>query len=653
MSKTFFSVILSFFISGIAYAQDSIAVSALDEVVVTAGKYPRKQSETGKVITVIGRERLAQSSARSLADVLNTVAGTTIIGANANPGTNLNVSIRGSSAGNVLILIDGIPVNDPSVITNYFDLNFVNVDQVERVEILKGGQSTLYGSDAVAGVINIITRKSAFKKWGGNAELSAGSFGTIKTNLGLSGRRQSSGWGIQYGYQRTDGLSSAYDSSGSGNFDRDGLAQHTVNGHYHFALSPKLKIQLNGNLSAYKTDLDAASFKDERDFTGKNTQYQLGAAISYELEKTRLKLNYRYHDLKREYLDDSIHQSSPFVIYSESFYKGKTHFAELLLNRNTAQAEFLAGIDFRQNRMDQEGFALYSFGPAFTSLSDSLAEMLQVSTFSSLILKNKSGGSLEMGGRWNHHSEYGNNFTYTINPSWLIARRVKLFLNLYSAYKTPTLYQLFDHNYGNTDLKPERSQWIEGGVQYYPNNEWDLRMVYFKRNSKDVISFIYTDPGSFEARYVNMGKLKSSGLEAEIAYRNRKLHFSLNGAYIKGSIQSPYDEAGNKLGTDTVYSNLYRVPKYSANLVAGYSINSKWNLSATIRYVGDRPEPVYASAPFILDQYLVADLYSSYALSKKIKLYVDLRNLTDEHYFDQRGYTNKGLHVMGGLLVNF
>ncbi|MBL0337039.1 MAG: TonB-dependent receptor plug domain-containing protein [Chitinophagaceae bacterium] len=143
MKKLFF-VLAAVIFSSRLLAQDTTHHS-LDEVVLSASKYARKQSETGKVVTVITREQLDQSGARGLGELLNGIAGTIVTGANNNAGTNQTISIRGGSAGNVLLLVDGIPVNDPSVITNYFDLNFIHPSQVERIEILKGGQSTLYG----------------------------------------------------------------------------------------------------------------------------------------------------------------------------------------------------------------------------------------------------------------------------------------------------------------------------------------------------------------------------------------------------------------------------------------------------------------------------------------------------------------------------
>jgi vitamin B12 transporter len=155
-------VLAAVIISNQLIAQDTARLQ-LDEVVVTANKYEQKQSTTGKVLNIISRQQLERSGGKTLSEVLNTLPGLTMIGANNVLGTNQNISIRGASAGNVLLLIDGIPVNDPSAITNYYDLNFINIDQVERIEVLKGGQSTLYGSDAVAGVINVILKKQIKK----------------------------------------------------------------------------------------------------------------------------------------------------------------------------------------------------------------------------------------------------------------------------------------------------------------------------------------------------------------------------------------------------------------------------------------------------------------------------------------------------------
>ena len=160
-------------------AQDS-AYNQLNEVVVTANRYEQKQNTTGKVITVINKEMIEKSAGKTVAQLLNEQAGVVVNGALNNLGSVQTVYMRGASSGRALILMDGVPVNDPSMINNEFDLNLFSLNDVERIEICRGAQSTLYGSDAVAGVINIITvKKDVTKAFNGAAAVSAGNYGML------------------------------------------------------------------------------------------------------------------------------------------------------------------------------------------------------------------------------------------------------------------------------------------------------------------------------------------------------------------------------------------------------------------------------------------------------------------------------------------
>ncbi|RYY93501.1 MAG: TonB-dependent receptor, partial [Chitinophagaceae bacterium] len=142
-------------------AQQADSSTTLGEVVVTANKFPKAAGETGKEVTVIGRDVLDRNSGRTVAEVLSVQAGFRIVGSQNNLGTNQDLYLRGAGVGKTLILIDGIPAYDPSGIDQAFDLNSIPLDNIERVEIVKGALSTLYGSDAIAGVVNIITRKGS------------------------------------------------------------------------------------------------------------------------------------------------------------------------------------------------------------------------------------------------------------------------------------------------------------------------------------------------------------------------------------------------------------------------------------------------------------------------------------------------------------
>src|SRR5436190_2991516 len=180
-------VVAAVIISSQLNAQKDTTV--LDEAVVTANKFEQKQSQTGKVITVINKEQLEKSNGKTVAQLLNEQAGITIAGAYMSAGSVQTVFMRGASSGRTLILIDGIPVNDPSMINNEFDLNLISINDVERIEICKGAQSTLYGSDAIAGVINIITvKKNVNKPFNVKATAGFGNKKTFRDNLQFYGK---------------------------------------------------------------------------------------------------------------------------------------------------------------------------------------------------------------------------------------------------------------------------------------------------------------------------------------------------------------------------------------------------------------------------------------------------------------------------------
>lgn len=641
-----FTFIILLLTGSSAFAQDSAMVSSLNEVVITASKYSRKQTETGKVLTVVSREQLERSSGKTLSEVLNTVAGTTIIGSNSNLGTNLAVSIRGATVGNVLILINGIPVNDPSVITNYFDLNFIDINQVERVEILKGGQSTLYGSDAVAGVINIIMRKPSDKDLHANVSASAGSYGTFKANAGISQASEKSQLSLQYGYLNSKGFSAAYDSTGNNNFDKDKYDQHNITGTWQIALTDKLSANLFGQYSRYKAGVDANAFKDEKDYTVTTDNIQGGAGLGYQLNNGALRFNYRYNNVKRLYLDDSVFNAPNYL---RSDYAGRTHFVELYGNKKWKHVELLAGVDYRKNIMSLETISVSAWGPFTSELSDSLGKMDQVSPYASVVLKANKIFNIELGGRWNIHSEYGNNFTYTINPNAFISDKVKLFANFYSAFKTPTLYQLFDPFSGNTALQPEESFNAEGGAQWFINRNFNVRAVYFYRKTKDAIEYIYTDPSNYIAQYSNVNNKTAQGIELEAEYRGEKWNVSANYTHIRGRLSSGYDNTGFPIGKDTSVDNVFRNPNDVFNLNSGIWVTKKFYAGTTLRIAGKRLEPVYGGDPKQLDSYYTVDLYGEYRLLKKMKLFADFKNITNQRYFEILGYNARRFNMMAGI----
>lgn len=643
MKKHFF-VLAAVIISNQLIAQDTARLQ-LDEVVVTANKYEQKQSTTGKVLNIISRQQLERSGGKTLCEVLNTLPGLTMIGANNVLGTNQNISIRGASAGNVLLLIDGIPVNDPSAITNYYDLNFINIDQVERIEVLKGGQSTLYGSDAVAGAINVILKK-ADKKITVFGGVTGGSYNTLKESIGFGGQQKNTHFSINYTHQSSDGFSAATDKNKVGGFDNDGFKQHALNGRFEFSPAKNLKINFTGTYNNYFADLDAAAFTDEKDYTVKNDNKQLGTSAVYTLKKTTIHLNYNFNHVIRRYNDDSLYQSSPYSKFARSSYTGRIHFAELYGNWKINNFELLIGADYRWNNTDQWYWSTGAFGPYAPPALH--AEMKQVSPYLTLAYNQDNGFGAEIGGRYNDHSVYGNNVSFNFNPFFVIKDKAKLFANIYSAFKTPTLYQLYDQSIGNSSLTPEKSTVAEAGVEFLSLKKLNARVVGFYRQAKDAILYTF-NPSTFAGKYLNASKQTNYGIELEGGFAHKKVSITANYTYTNGKTTAAFDGTGAPLSKDTTYYNLYRIPKHTIHIDFGVQATPTIYCSIKSRSASKREEYVYGAAAETLKAYVVFDVYGEYKMGKETRLFLEINNIAGNKYVDILGYNTRGFNFNTGI----
>jgi len=634
-------------ISSQLYAQKD-STKNLDEVVITATKFPIKQSLTGKVVTVIDGQQLQRNSGKSLTEVLNTQAGIVVNGSSNVLGTNQDVYLLGAAAGKTLILLDGVPVYDASGISGAYDLNLISVDQVERIEILKGSQSTLYGSDAIAGVINIISKKGGAKKINATASLAGGSYNTFKGSVAVNGTVKNTGYSVQYTKLKSKGFSTAQYQTGINNFDNDGMDENIFRTNISQKIGNKFSVRANTQLSYYKTDADAGQFTDDADYTIKNKNTLIGFGADYTMAKTILHFNYNYNRVSRVYLDDSASRGG-FSYYSKGDYTGKSHFAELYSNIAVAKhIDVLVGADYRNQLTGQNYFSISSFGP-FTStpLSDDSTKVNQFGAYASVVVKDVKGFNVELGARYNNFNKYGNVFTFSFNPSYVINNSIKIFGNISSGFKAPSLYQVYsEYRNPNGELKPEKSLSIEGGIQYYKDNI-NLRAAYFSRDIKDNIVFYSAGAPTYANYYVNADKQKDKGLELETSIVFGKVTLNANYVNLDGKVET---KAGLK---DTSFFNLYRRPRQTVNLNVGIELCKNWNMNIGVQSIGKRYEAVYASAPIEMPAYYVWNLYSTYCITKNIKAFVDLKNITDEKYSEVYGYNSRRFNFMAGVNLNF
>ena len=630
--------------SSTSYAQDS--AKTLNEVIVTATKAPIKQSQTGKVVTVITQEKLQKSFGKTLGEVLNEQPGMTINGAENTFGTNQTVYTRGASAGNTLILLDGVPLYDASGISSEFDLNNFALDNIERIEILKGSQSTLYGSDAVAGVINIITKKSGKKPLNINADLSAGSYGTYKGAVSLSGNNgHGQTFFISYNKIYSNGFSSAYDSTGKNNFDDDGFKQDVFQLNYSFKPFKKTSFRFFGKYNNNHADLDAGAFHDDKDYTNHNNNLIAGAVIDYKIKKGFIRLQYAYNRFNRNFLDDST-DIGGLSKYQRGKYNGTSNYAELFTHIDISdQIELLTGADFRQNTSSQiyDFYPDYGF-PALPISADS-AITKQLSYYASIMYKQKKGFNIELGSRWNHHNIYGSNFTYSLNPFFVLKDHFKIYANISSGYRVPSIYQLYSE-FGNKKLKPEVTTSLEAGAQYV-SGKINARVTGFIRDGKDVFYF-YTDPVTYAGKYINADQQKDFGIETEATIQfNSKLSSSLNYTYVDGKISTT-----NTSEKDTSYFNLYKRPKNILNLSLNYQVTKDLFFSAHLKTASKAFEPQYNGPSYELKGYYTLGFYGQYRFNKLFRIFADFENITDQKYFETRGFTSKGFNMNAGAKIN-
>ena len=628
------------------HAQDSL-YNQLNEVVVTANRYEQKQNSTGKVVTVINKETIEKSSGKTVAQLLNEQAGVVINGALNNMGSVQTVYMRGASSGRALILLDGVPVNDPSMINNESDLNMFSLNDVERIEICRGAQSTLYGSDAVAGVINIITvKKDVAKAFNGTATISAGNYGMLKGNAQLYGKVGKFNYTVRYAKLHTTGFSSATDTITTPHrkFDNDGYDGENVNAQVSYLATPALTLKTFALYSKYNAGVDAAVFRDDEDYTIHNKNFIGGAGFTFKKNIFSINGNYQYSELTRQYLNDSLDKTN--VDFENNTYGGKNQFVELFGNVALGKHfTLVAGGDYRFSSFNQLYFSISSFGPYADTFPSS--SINQKSVYASVIFKGINDRlNIELGGRINKHSIYGTNKTYTFNPSFSVTDQFRIFGSISTGYKAPGIYQLFDQFSGNKDLQPETSKNYEAGVALQ-KEKINARAVFFNRDINNGIDYNYVT-----YQYFNYVRQKVDGIELEVTAKPVKiLTISANYTFI-----SPRETSQNrKTNQDTItYNYLLRRPAHDVNATVGVQLAKPLYVSVNGKYVSKRHDVGgYMQPDALLKSYFMLGAYAEYKLSSQVKFFADAKNIFNTRFYDVYGYNSIPFLLNAGVTVNF
>ena len=622
----------------IAFAQSKDSVQSdntLNEVIVTANKIEQKQNSTGKVVTIINAQQLAAQAGRTIAQVLNEQAGLQLPGSLSNLGTVPSIYMRGASSGRTLILVDGAPVGDPSMISNEFDLNLIPIDQIERIEILKGSQSTLYGSDAIGGVINIITKKKT-KSWltGG---LGFGTYENKKANLQLNGTIQKVNYLIGVEKHSAAGFSSAYDPNKTNTYDNDAYENKNWFAKFQYDINSNWNLQWSSKKTSYNASIDYGAFKDDKDASFNNATGIHGLILKYKKDKSSFQFQYQYTTQNRGYLNDSVDRK--YLIYENNQYKGGTHYADVFYtNQINNNIQWILGSDFRYGSYNQTYESISGWGPYNEIFKDTF--QYQNAVYGSLLINNNSKKFLlELGTRYNNHSRYGDNQTFTLSPSYAISTKLRAIASISSGFKAPSLYQI---SY-NSQLKAETSINTEMGLEYHSTPLY-ARAVVYNRKINNGIDYNYIDYNFFNFIQQNV-----NGLELELTHRiNEKNQFSVNYTLLNGK-----ETNQNRLtNLDTItYHYLLKRPKHVFNFQYQLKLNKKWDAAVSARYISKRYDVGgYGTEDVVLDYYTLLNAHIRYQYSKRVQFYGDAQNILNDQFQEINGYNTMGRTLQIGII---
>ncbi len=638
---------LLFCISSYGLAQqqiDSVKVEQLDEVVVTDSRFAIKKENSGKTIIKINAKELEQRQGQTIAQIINTKSGITINGSLSNAGQNLSTYVRGGQNRQVLVLIDGIAVSDPSQIENNFDLQLLAFDQIESIEILKGASSALYGNRASTAVINVTLKKpteskikvnmSSFIATNNSQEDSAIDFADFTNSVGFNGTLNRFNYLVNFSNTFTDGLSAIAPVEGAPDNNSDQFSKITGNIKLGYNLSKQFKISLYGNFDKYKTGFDDGFFVSDADNTLRSEQFRLGVAPKYTYKNGSININAAINSVKRDFESSfpTKFEAKSIVIDAYNKYKFSNEFYSII------------GLNYINTNMDN--FSIPFGASDFESTVDSDdANDNSIDPYINLTYLSDYGLNLNTGMRLNNHSEYGSHFIYNINPSYNFKvnnTNLKLLSSYSTAFITPSLYQLFAPGFGNVELQPQKDATIEVGLDFGFSKALNISVIYFNRKQEDFIDYVVTDFVTYEGEYQNLPETsKVNGVEIEFFYNPIK----------------ELDFIANYTFTEKKDGVLFRIPKHKLNANFNYSFCESTNASLSFQYNSERTSPFFNddfTANRILESYSLVNLNVNHELiENRLKVFTGISNLFNTDYEELYHYSTLGRNMRLGLNLSF
>jgi len=622
------------------YAQEP-KPKQLDEVVISDSKFALAKEKSGKVIVKITAEELAKKPGQSIASILSTVVGVEINGNQSSGGKNLGTYIRGGRNHQTLIIIDGIPVTDASGVNLEYDLRYISAEQVESIEVMKGAASTLYGSGAATGVINITLKKASKKELSGNTYFSLGTQ-TTADNVNYQPQDFNQGISIngtigKFNYLallnsvETKGISEAQGID----FEPDQFSKISALMKMGFQTNAKFSLDFFSNFDKIKNNYDGFfdnfASADTPINVAKTQQFRFGFSPKYKYNKGELVLNSGFSTNERNYTSLNTWSNS----IDNTSYNSKSVNLDAFNKYNFSNRFFMIlGSQFQFNEMDSQS----------EMISKKDAKSNWFDTYFTAVYNSDFGLNVNAGARYDLHSIYKNYSVYNFNPSFSITDIGLKFIASYStAYITPSLYQLFSP-YGNLNLTPEKNSTVELGFEKeFLNKKFQFNTVCFYREENNSIGF-YTDPVTWASNYVNIdGTYHAKGLETMVSFiASNKLKFKAN--YTFTEVEEPLKRL---------------IPKHKANVSLDYDFSEKANISLAYQYVDQRKDVYFdggtnLTTPIQLNSYKLVNAIGNFKIIKnRFNLFASVNNIFNANFTETIGYSTRGRNFKLGVNIFF
>lgn len=626
----------------LAAAGSTAAADPLETVVVTATRTAQPLERTGGSLSIITADTLKAQQTLAVSDALERTPGLTVV-RNGGPGQTTTIGLRGAAAGQTLFLIDGVRINDPSTVDGQAILGDLFVNDIERIEILRGPQSTLYGSDAIGGVIDILTRRGGAAPFALRASAEGGSFDTYRLNAGANGTLGEFDYGAAVNWLHTNGISAA--DSRNGNTEPDGTNNLGASVNTRYTVSPLLSFDLRGYYTRARTDFDD-NFPPPNFQVADSPVFTIDTLLAGYAGANVALFDGHWHN-RFAYIgshSDRDTFDSPFFqpLHEDFFFRGEAQRFEYqgvvdldadnqitfgAETERTAIKSAFAGVPGTNGRKRISGY--YAQG--------------QTTLFSQLTL---TGGV-----RYDNDDEFGGHTSVKFAGAWTPNDGATVLrANYADGFKAPSLFELFSE-FSNplAALKPETARgWEAGADQSLFDGRILTRIAYFERRTGNLIDFfscfgvvspacaLRSTSGGF---FFNVGRTRTRGLELEAAAKPTDT-LSLSANY---TFMTAIDEDS--------HTDLARRPHITGSVQIQWAPLPDWSVGASVIYTGRRFDGAGGFTP--LASHTTANLYASHTLNEHLELFARIENLSDAQYEPVAGFGAPGRAVFGGIRATY